>query len=139
MRKISPQERELLSRCREHGPTAYPIEKLMTEWIWGNDEIKGPLTTFATKKAAIESFEAYLDLLEMYESAPAPYWGRGEPPSRYYSQELRMPGSTKQGLVNHTQMIINHLEDKNYREALLTAVDLLDRLQSKQLAIRKAL
>ena len=46
----------------------------------------------------------------------------------YYSREIQMPGTRKEGLCNYVQMVINRLEAEDYREALLTAVGLLDDL-----------
>jgi len=42
----------------------------------------------------------------------------------YYTAEIKMPTTKREGLENFIQMIINHLEADNTREALLTAVDL---------------
>ena len=46
----------------------------------------------------------------------------------YYSREITMPADRKEGLCNYVQMIINRLEAGDHREALLTAVGLLDDL-----------
>jgi hypothetical protein len=46
-----------------------------------------------------------------------------------YRLPITAPKSTREGLMNHLQMVINHLEDGDTREALLTAVDLRDRLE----------
>lgn len=49
----------------------------------------------------------------------------------FYSREIKMPVTRKQGLCNFVQMIINQIESGNSREALLTAVDLLDTLSGE--------
>lgn len=46
----------------------------------------------------------------------------------YYSKTLTQPTTRKEGLLNFVQMIINRIEAGDHREALLTAVDLLDTL-----------
>ena len=45
-----------------------------------------------------------------------------------YAREITMPANRKEGLCNYVQMIINRLEAGDTREALLTAVGLLDDL-----------
>lgn len=47
----------------------------------------------------------------------------------HYSREIEMPKTRLDGLCNFVQMIINQAEAGNTREALLTAVDLLDTLR----------
>lgn len=47
----------------------------------------------------------------------------------YYSREIEMPKTKLDGLCNFVQMIVNHAEKGDTREALLTAVDLLDTLR----------
>jgi hypothetical protein len=49
----------------------------------------------------------------------------------YYSRQIKMPKSRAEGFQNFVQMIINHLETGNSREALLQAVDLLDTISGK--------
>jgi hypothetical protein len=44
---------------------------------------------------------------------------------------ITMPKTKQQGLANFVQMIINDLESKNYREALLKAVDLWNDVQGE--------
>ena len=46
----------------------------------------------------------------------------------YYSRQITEPATRLEGITNHLQMVINRLEAGDEREALLTAVDLLDRL-----------
>jgi hypothetical protein len=50
--------------------------------------------------------------------------------TKNYSKEIKTPANKKEGLENFVQMIINRLENDEPREALLTAVDLLQDLQS---------
>ena len=45
-----------------------------------------------------------------------------------YSRKIEEPKTRLDGWVNHVQMVINQMEAGDAREALLTAVDLLDRL-----------
>ena len=45
-----------------------------------------------------------------------------------YAREIKTPANRKEGLCNFVQIIINRLEAGDDREALLTAVDLLDDL-----------
>lgn len=47
----------------------------------------------------------------------------------YYSREITMPKTKKEGLCNFVQMVINRLEAGQHEEALLTAVDLLQDLE----------
>ena len=46
--------------------------------------------------------------------------------STYYSQPIEMPKTKRDGLANFVQIIINKIEAGQSREALLSAVDLLD-------------
>lgn len=48
-----------------------------------------------------------------------------------YAREIKMPATRKEGLCNFVQMIINRIEAGDSREALLTAVDLLDTLSGQ--------
>lgn len=52
----------------------------------------------------------------------------GDKPVTYYSREIKMPATRKDGLCNFVQMIINQIEAGKAQEALLTAADLLDTL-----------
>jgi hypothetical protein len=49
----------------------------------------------------------------------------------YYYAEITMPKTKREGLQNFVQLIINQIEQGEHREALLTAVDLLNDLKSK--------
>jgi hypothetical protein len=51
--------------------------------------------------------------------------------STYYSRAIAMPTTTRDGLANAIQQIINELEAGNAREALLQAVDVLDDVRSQ--------
>jgi hypothetical protein len=55
--------------------------------------------------------------------------GKPDKPKGHYSAHLKMPKNKKEGLCNFVQTIINHAEAGNTREALLSAVDLLDDLK----------
>lgn len=44
----------------------------------------------------------------------------------YYSREIKMPATKREGLENFLQMVINKLEAGETREALMLAVDLQD-------------
>lgn len=48
-----------------------------------------------------------------------------------YSRPIEMPSTRLQGLCNFVQMVINQIEAGDHENALLTAVDLLDTLQSQ--------
>lgn len=43
-----------------------------------------------------------------------------------YAAEIKMPTTKREGLENFVQMVINRLESGDTRNALLTAVDLLE-------------
>lgn len=44
----------------------------------------------------------------------------------YYSREITMPKTRRNGLANFVQIIINKIESGEVQEALLSAVDLLE-------------
>ena len=48
-----------------------------------------------------------------------------------YSREIKPPKTTKEGLLNFVQMIIDDIERKQHQEALYRAVDLLDTLSGR--------
>jgi hypothetical protein len=50
-------------------------------------------------------------------------------PEICYTLEVTMPRTKKEGLQNFVQLIINRIEKGDYREALLTAVDLREELE----------
>ena len=49
----------------------------------------------------------------------------------YYSEDIKIPKTKRDGLANLVQMIINDLEAGDAREALLKAVDLKNDITSK--------
>lgn len=49
----------------------------------------------------------------------------------YYSKEIKTPKTAQEGLANFVQMVINQIEAGQADFALLTAVDLLNDLQSE--------
>ena len=46
----------------------------------------------------------------------------------YYSREITMPKTRREGLANFVQIIINHIEAGRADDALMSAVDLLEDL-----------
>ena len=65
-RGISEDERALLNHISRWGSDGYPVRKLGkgAHWVWGDFlSITGPPTVFKTKRAAVASLEAYLDVL----------------------------------------------------------------------------
>lgn len=58
-RTLTDAERQLMRHVMMWGSAGYPIRKLGAKWMWGTDAVKGPPTMFKTKRAAIESFEAW--------------------------------------------------------------------------------
>ncbi len=67
MRGLSDDERALLNHWSRFGSDGYPIRKLGNSgrcWVWGPwRSVKGPPTTFKTKREAVASFEAFIDVL----------------------------------------------------------------------------
>lgn len=53
-----------------------------------------------------------------------------QPATTYYSRLITEPKNRREGICNHLQMIINHLERGDSRDALLQAVDLQDAIRS---------
>ena len=65
-RTLTEDERALMQHVTMWGSDGYPVRKLGRKWIWGEwRSVKGPPTVFRTKRAAVESFERYLDFLRM--------------------------------------------------------------------------
>lgn len=62
-RPVTEAERALLTHVSMFGSDGYPVRKLVRGWSWGTDAVKGPPTVFKTKRAAVDSFEAFLDVL----------------------------------------------------------------------------
>lgn len=50
----------------------------------------------------------------------------------HYSREIEMPETRRDGLAKFVQMVINRIEAGDHREALLTAVDLLEDINTGQ-------
>jgi hypothetical protein len=65
LRGLSDDERALLAHLSRFGSDGYPVRRLSRGgWTWGPwRSIQGPPTVFGTKRAAVESFEAYCDVL----------------------------------------------------------------------------
>ncbi len=66
MRGLSDDERALVTHVSRFGSDGYPVRKLTKSrcWVWGDfRSVKGPPTTFKTKREAVASFEAFLDVL----------------------------------------------------------------------------
>lgn len=63
MRKVTEDERTLLNHVTMFGSDGYPVTKLGRVWVWGTEAVKGPPTVFKTKREAVASFEAFLDVL----------------------------------------------------------------------------
>jgi len=62
-RGVSEDERALLTHVSRFGSDGYPISKLGRGWSWGYRGIKGPPKVFKTKREAVASFEAFMDIL----------------------------------------------------------------------------
>ena len=65
-RGISDNERALMTHISRFGSDGYPVRKLGRSrcWVWGPAfGVKGPPTTFKTKREAVASFEAFIDIL----------------------------------------------------------------------------
>lgn len=65
MRGITEDEKALLTQVCMFGSDGYPIHKYgPAKWTWGPwRSINGVPTVFKTKRAAVASFEAFLDVL----------------------------------------------------------------------------
>ncbi len=79
-RTLSEDETALLNHWSRWGSDGYPVRKLKKShcWIWGPwRSVNGPPTTFKTKREAVASFEAFIDVLieakgeEQYKRAMA--------------------------------------------------------------------
>jgi len=64
-RKISDDERQLMTHVTMFGSDAYPIRKLSAgHWAWDRFYgVNGAPTVFKTKRAAVAAFNAFLDIL----------------------------------------------------------------------------
>ena len=65
-RPVTEDERALLQHVSRWGSDGYPVQKLKSRWTWGPwRSVKGPPTTFRTKREATASFELFLDLVRI--------------------------------------------------------------------------
>jgi hypothetical protein len=63
-RGLSEDEQALLTHVSRWGSDGYPIKKVGARWwCWDYRSIRGPQVCFPTKKQAVVSFEAFLDVL----------------------------------------------------------------------------
>ena len=62
VRKLTTDERDLITHISMWGSTGYPINRIGGRWSWSYRSISHP-SMFKSKKAAIESFEAFHELL----------------------------------------------------------------------------
>ncbi len=63
-RGLTEDERALLVHWSRFGSDGYPVAKCGRQWTWGPWlSIQGPPTVFATKREAVASFEAFIDVL----------------------------------------------------------------------------
>jgi hypothetical protein len=62
---LSDDERALLTHVSRWGSDGYPVAKVGSHhWTWGPWRgIQGPPVVFKTKRAAVQSFEAYHAIL----------------------------------------------------------------------------
>ena len=63
MRGITADEEDLLTHWSRFGSDGYPIKRLGRGWHWSYKKIKSPPTIFRTKREAVASFEAFIDVL----------------------------------------------------------------------------
>ena len=63
MRGITEDEKELLVHWSRFGSDGYPVKKLGRGWHWSYRGIKGPPKIFRTKREAVTSCEAFIDVL----------------------------------------------------------------------------
>lgn len=89
-REITPAEARLMTHVMMFGSDGYPVQKLgPRSWTWGTDQVPGPPTTWPTKREAVASFEAFIDVLIEAKGAAA-----RRCPGRYVN------GPGKAGLVH---------------------------------------
>lgn len=84
-RIVTEDERALMNHWSMWGSDGYPIQKLGSRWTWGPwRSVQGPPTLFRTKREAVASFEAFIDVLreelgeESYERAMKEQADRGK-------------------------------------------------------------
>lgn len=63
MRGITEDEKDLLVHWSRFGSDGYPVKKIGRGWHWSYRAIKGSPTIFKTKREAVASFEAFIDVL----------------------------------------------------------------------------
>lgn len=63
LRGVTEAEHTLLNHVMMFGSAGYPLNKLKGGWTWSTSEVPGPPTVFKTKRAAVESFKAFEDVL----------------------------------------------------------------------------
>lgn len=63
MSDLSEDQASLLTHVSRWGSDGYPVRKLARGWTWSYRSIAGPPVVFKTKRAAVESFEAYHAIL----------------------------------------------------------------------------
>ena len=62
--RLTEDQAFVLVHISHFGSDGYPIRKTGRHWNWGPIRgINGPPTCFKTKREAVASFEAYLDVL----------------------------------------------------------------------------
>lgn len=69
-RRLSADERDLMTHVTMFGSAGYPIAKLGRKWWWKYRDLQAAIL-YPTKTKAVESFEAYYDVLRdvhAYES-----------------------------------------------------------------------
>lgn len=71
-RPLTEDERALIHHARMYGSDGYPIARYKRSgWTWSFLSVKGPPTVFRTKREAVVSLEAFIDVLRehlAYES-----------------------------------------------------------------------
>lgn len=62
-RKLTDGERRLMVHVAMWGSDGYPIERIGRSWTWGTADVPGPPVVYRTKRACVEAFERYYDVL----------------------------------------------------------------------------
>ena len=63
MRGITEDEKDILVHWSRWSSDGYPVKKLGRGWTWDYRGIKGPPKVFRTKREAVASFQAFIDVL----------------------------------------------------------------------------
>ena len=64
LRGITEDERALLDHVSMFGSSGYPVQKMGRSWHWTDwRSVKGPPTTYKTKREAVAAFERFYDVL----------------------------------------------------------------------------